>query len=485
MKWNKQLIKSELKKLKESTYYRQRFDACPHFMFFLGDAHASDIFYSKYPIGQRFTCAYFSENKADWLHSFSELEFTSKEIQSLAKTNQKIADEMINEFKPFEEQFYAKCKEIDTIKLNGLSNEELINLYQELAKVYLKKLNPSPLIDGFALTTDTVLSQEIELFLENKGELDKFVPHFETLTAPTFLSFLQQEEVDFLKLVQNSEDALNNHQQKYFWIHNNYVKDKVLSLDFFTSKLKQFQNIDINKKLTKLQELTAKNTLKKDELIEKLNLPQNIVTLLKITDRFSYWQDERKKGTFWATHYFSLLLEEVARRTKYSLNDLKYVMPPEMKEIFTENIDQKILHERYNGCFLAWEKDQFDIITNQTVIKSIMNKESEHIDKEIRGMSVSLGKATGPVKIVKSVEEISKVKKGDILVAVMTRPDYIMAMEKAVGFITEEGGLTCHAAIIAREMGIPCIVGTRIATEVLKDGDIVELDANHGVIRVK
>ena len=145
MKWNKQLIKSELKKLKESTYYRQRFDACPHFMFFLGDAHASDIFYSKYPIGQRFTCAYFSENKADWLHSFSELEFTSKEIQSLAKTNQKIADEMINEFKPFEEQFYAKCKEIDTIKLNGLSNEELINLYQELAKVYLKKLNPSPL----------------------------------------------------------------------------------------------------------------------------------------------------------------------------------------------------------------------------------------------------------------------------------------------------------------------------------------------------
>ena len=65
----------------------------------------------------------------------------------------------------------------------------------------------------------------------------------------------------------------------------------------------------------------------------------------------------------------------------------------------------------------------------------------------------------------------------------MTTPDYVMAMEKSAAIITNDGGLTCHAAIISREMGIPCIVGTNMATKALKDGDLVEVDANKGVVR--
>ena len=64
----------------------------------------------------------------------------------------------------------------------------------------------------------------------------------------------------------------------------------------------------------------------------------------------------------------------------------------------------------------------------------------------------------------------------------MTRPEYLPAMKKAAAFITDEGGITCHAAIIAREMKKPCIIGTKIATQVLKDGDMVEVKANHGLV---
>ncbi len=66
----------------------------------------------------------------------------------------------------------------------------------------------------------------------------------------------------------------------------------------------------------------------------------------------------------------------------------------------------------------------------------------------------------------------------------MTSPDYILAMEKAAGFITDEGGLTCHAAIVAREMNKPCLIGTKIATKVLKDGDMVEVDAAKGIVKI-
>ena len=65
----------------------------------------------------------------------------------------------------------------------------------------------------------------------------------------------------------------------------------------------------------------------------------------------------------------------------------------------------------------------------------------------------------------------------------MTRPDYIAGMKKAAAIVTNEGGITCHAAIVSRELGIPCIIGTKIATQVFKDGDLVEVNANHGWVR--
>ena len=79
--------------------------------------------------------------------------------------------------------------------------------------------------------------------------------------------------------------------------------------------------------------------------------------------------------------------------------------------------------------------------------------------------------------------KISKFKKGDVLVTRMTRPEFLPLVKKTSAIITDGGGVLCHAAIIARELKIPCIVGTKIATQILKDGDLVEVDANRGVIK--
>jgi pyruvate,water dikinase len=95
----------------------------------------------------------------------------------------------------------------------------------------------------------------------------------------------------------------------------------------------------------------------------------------------------------------------------------------------------------------------------------------------------SPGIVKGVVKVCESVSDIDKVQTGEILVASMTRPEYLPAMQKAAAFITDEGGITCHAAIIAREMKKPCIIGTKKATKVLKDGDLVEVDSNKGIVR--
>ena len=110
-------------------------------------------------------------------------------------------------------------------------------------------------------------------------------------------------------------------------------------------------------------------------------------------------------------------------------------------------------------------------------------KEDVNEADELKGQSASVGVVTGTVKIVFEKSQMGKVQKGDILVASMTTPDFMSAIRLASALITDEGGITCHAAIIAREMKKPCVIGTKIATRVLRDGDIVEVDAMNGVVR--
>ena len=106
------------------------------------------------------------------------------------------------------------------------------------------------------------------------------------------------------------------------------------------------------------------------------------------------------------------------------------------------------------------------------------------MEKEIlfKGIGVSPGQASGKVKVILNVKDISGFRRGDILVTEMTTPDWVPAMKIAAAVITNLGGKTCHAAIVSRELGVPCIVGTEKATKILKDGEIVTVDGQRGMI---
>jgi len=104
--------------------------------------------------------------------------------------------------------------------------------------------------------------------------------------------------------------------------------------------------------------------------------------------------------------------------------------------------------------------------------------------KELKGECAFPGKIRGRVAVINRAEEMKKFQDGDILVSVVTDPSLLPIMKKAKAFVTNQGGLTCHAAIVARELQIPCVIGTKNATYVLKDGDVVEVDASKGMVKV-
>ena len=102
---------------------------------------------------------------------------------------------------------------------------------------------------------------------------------------------------------------------------------------------------------------------------------------------------------------------------------------------------------------------------------------------ELSGRVAESGHARGKVRLVLSEHQVEQLLPGEILVTSMTDPDMVVAMKKAAAIVTDEGGITCHAAIISRELKIPCIIGTKIATSVFKDGDMVDVDAVKGIIK--
>ncbi|WP_138159135.1 phosphoenolpyruvate synthase [Peptoniphilus catoniae] len=133
----------------------------------------------------------------------------------------------------------------------------------------------------------------------------------------------------------------------------------------------------------------------------------------------------------------------------------------------------------------AFDKDtkEFYFLQSRpiTTIKDEEEKK-EVLTTLVKGLPASPGIGRGKVKLIKDVSEINLVEEGDILVTEMTNPDMVPAMRKAAGVVTDEGGRTCHAAIVSRELQIPCIVGSKNATKVLKNGKFVTVDATRGIV---
>ena len=126
----------------------------------------------------------------------------------------------------------------------------------------------------------------------------------------------------------------------------------------------------------------------------------------------------------------------------------------------------------------------------QRIISDFNQFLSQGTREEIKGMAANKGQCIGRVKIIRTTfsdnvtKEIAKVESGDVLVAATTGPELLPAIKLAGAIVTDEGGITSHAAIVSREFNIPCIIGTKVATQILRDGDLVEVDADKGTVRI-
>lgn len=143
-------------------------------------------------------------------------------------------------------------------------------------------------------------------------------------------------------------------------------------------------------------------------------------------------------------------------------------------------VSESDLMARKAGTYLF--VDEENTMAFQHSFVDVLDQEDLAIS-EIKGKVAFSGWARGVARVLNAIDEATDFQKGDILVSINTNPSLMPVMQKAAAIVSDEGGITCHAAIVSRELKIPCVIGTKIASKIIKTGDLVEVDAETGVVR--
>ncbi|MBU0707098.1 hypothetical protein KKG41_01865 [Patescibacteria group bacterium] len=229
-----------------------------------------------------------------------------------------------------------------------------------------------------------------------------------------------------------------------------------------------------------------------NKILKALKIDKKHDQLFTLTQGFIYSKDFRKMSLVQSYYEVEPLLKEISRRTKLKLPEIRNCLLDEIQQMLAGKLTRpKDLNKRMQGCYFVVINRQLPgrVYVNrifQEMKKYLLKKEDLTEVNYFHGQTACLGQAKGIVRIINSVKDLKKMKQGNIMVSQMTNPDLVPAMKKASAIITDLGGITCHASIVSRELNIPCVIGTKMATQILKDGDKVQVDANRGdVNRIK
>ncbi len=253
--------------------------------------------------------------------------------------------------------------------------------------------------------------------------------------------------------------------EEYFWIRNSYYGIHRLTEEEVRTEIKK----KMGKKKTKPARIKDPVSISQD--------------LVQIGKDMVLMQDIRKKYMMKAAYYLHEFLKSIGK--KYDLTPLmmEQTIPQEvlaMKRCMPK-LKEELKMRLRSSTIIGDIKKGIKVYSGQIFFPKGVRKKAKF---EVRGMVACGGKAVGRAKIVKNFDQIYKVNHGDVIVSPMTSPELMAAIRRCVAIVTDFGGITCHAAIVAREFNIPCIVGTDDATLKISDDDLVEVDANSGVVRV-
>lgn len=428
-------------------------------------------------------------------------------------------------------RYFDFAEQIRKFDLSKYSNQKLLSLHKRLFDLQYKS-------HCWALPTTWYLDSDGEDFskyliglinrkIKSKQLNLETATAFSILTTPEKTSLAQKEEEESLTIVNwikqtpklkhwfashTTEELVNSfsnlpgswknkilkHYYNWCWTPYTYL-GPAYGLDYYLEVWRGLihEDIDANSKIKELKLKPKKIQEQRKRIIKDLQLTNQEKHWFDISADIVWLKGYRKDCYFHGFYVLDMLLGEIGKRSGLSLMQAKYLLPTELPQALKGKNYADIANQRIKfsviyvktpkGKNLHWTNKGIKIYVGKKAKAFLEKQQFEKIKivqtNELTGTCACPGAAKGVIKIINVPDEMGKMNQGDIMLSHTTFPALVPAMKKAAAIITEDGGITCHAAIVARELQTPCVVGCKNAIAILKDGDVVEVNANTGVIK--
>lgn len=352
----------------------------------------------------------------------------------------------------------------------------------------------------FAMTTtlrvaDRAIVWRFQELLKDSDNVDGAIA---ALSAGEKLSFAAREERVLLDLAlkmrsegltmssEATQAELADIKNRFCWVSCGYYNEPAKTRADYKEALTELLDRDPQHLQEEFNTRLKKDHAAREKVLSQLD--ESGKQLAHVAAESVYLKDYGKFSANEIVYHSNVLFEEIAKRTQWDVGFIKNLLPQEVEQLLSgQEIDEDMVQDRveHSVIVLLPGDEEIHVVLgdNATDLEDEYFVAEESEQTEWRGRAASPGYGRGHVKVVLGRRDFSKFEKGDILVATNTSPDFVPIMKKAAAIVAENGGITAHASVASREMGIPAVVGVANATQILKDGDEVEVDADQGIVK--
>ncbi len=463
-----------------------------------------------------------------FINDFSQMHYPRKEFDRQADflANKMLKDpvwalKVIRNVEEWSKKYFEKSRIIWNSNLKKMTDHQIARLYQSCLKYHRMSHGVGASVSWHADAEKERVTKGIWKEIENQkvmvGCQRDMADIFSILSTPKQESYIVQEEKDFLRLgsiffkdkkireifKKNKLEKLDQifkekakpayrqmkiHHNKYCWLDYQYKGPAAPMISY----LGRWQELLISghdpKGIFEHKIFEKKSILHEQKaLIKELKFNKYQRDLVMLAQRMVFIKEFRKEALYHGMYCYEPMFKEIANRNGLSLSQIWLLTTWELNDLILKhkiNIDE--INERQKRAVFYIDRQTHKIYGGDEADRFFKKIKFEKISfkniKELKGTPACPGTVRGTVKIINVPNEMGKMKTGDIMVAHNTNPNLVPAMKKAAALVSEAGGLTCHTAIVAREIRVPCIVGVPGADKILKDGDKVEVQASIGKI---
>ncbi len=402
-----------------------------------------------------------------------------------AKAFHKIMD---NYYKQREKNL-ERMREIAALDLRKLSNKELLEVFRESRTL----VGYSGAHDWFSFGVDRRIIDIVELdeyFKEHPEEKDAIL----NFTSPDALLTTIKEEIELLSLAKKAkglsregikkefEKELAQLSEDFGWL-SALIYYPIKNAAAYAEEIHELSQKDtLDEELEEKENYTANINKALAEYIKEKQPPQKVIDSINAIRKLSEIRAVGEMDAIYGFTRFRNIDKEIQSRFSLSQDQYYALYLDEVEALLKGRTIEIDYDQRFelDGTYRD-DDGKFQEVEKATELFARLQKQKRQ-GEELKGMPGCPGTARGTVRIIRGSNDIGSFKEGDILVAKATCVDYVVIMKKAGAIVTEYGGITSHAAVVSRELGVPSVIGVPNVTELLKEGERVEVDADKGAI---